>query len=67
VASRSLDVLSWRRGAGPAGARPLDPHMSAKVRDTVENHWLLRAGKTAVNGVLHLAGVGDPLLLWAVR
>jgi SAM-dependent methyltransferase len=67
VSARSLDVLSWRRGTGPAGARPFDPEMSARVRDAVESHWALRAGKAAVNRILRLTDLGDSLLVWAVR
>jgi len=67
VASRSLDVLSWRRGTGPAGARPFDPQAAARVRDTVEGHGVLRAGKTTVNRILRLMGLGDSLLVWASR
>jgi SAM-dependent methyltransferase len=67
VRSRSLDVLSWRRGTYPPGGRVFDPHASAQLRDTVEASKLLRIGKTGINVMLGIAGVGDSLLAWANR
>jgi SAM-dependent methyltransferase len=67
VTSRSLDVLSWRRGAGPAGAREFDAQTAARLRDTVQAWPVLRFGKMAANGVLRIAGLGDSLLVWARR
>jgi SAM-dependent methyltransferase len=67
VKSRSLDVLSWRRGTRVTGGGVFDPHASAELRDTVEASKALRVGKTVVNAFLGLAGVGDSLLAWAQR
>jgi SAM-dependent methyltransferase len=67
VSSRSLDVLSWRRGAGPSGVAPFDPHASARLRDAVEASRVLKLGKAAVNWLLRMSGLGDSLLVWARR
>ena len=67
VRSRSLDVLSWRRGIYPARGDGFDPQASAQLRDTVETSNLLRIGKTGINLILGIAGVGDSLLVWAQR
>jgi SAM-dependent methyltransferase len=67
VTSRSLDVLSWRRGRGPAGVAPFDPHASARLRETVEDSSMLGLGRTAVNWLLRVSGLGDSLLAWARR
>ena len=67
VTSRTLDVLSWRRGPGPAGVTPFDPHASARLRDAVEGSRILRLGKSALNRVLRVSGLGDSLLVWARR
>lgn len=67
VTSRSLDVLSWRRGTGPAGARAFEPSASARLRDTVQGSTLLSLGKALVNSVLRVTKLGDSLLLWARR
>jgi SAM-dependent methyltransferase len=67
VKSRSLDVLSWRRGTCLAGGGAFDPHASAQLRDTVEASKLLRIGKMGINAILGIAGVGDSLLAWAQR
>jgi len=67
VSSRSLDVLSWRRGAGPAGVARFDPHASARLRDSVEASSVLRFGKVVVNLLLEMSGLGDSLLVWARR
>ncbi len=67
VTSRSLDVLSWRRGAGPAGARAFEPSASARLRDTVQGSTVLSFGKALVNSALRVTKLGDSLLLWARR
>jgi len=67
VTSRGLDVLSWRRGSGPIGVTPFDPYASARLRETVDNSWLLRLGKSVINGVLRVSGLGDSLLARAQR
>ena len=67
VTSRSLDVLSWRRGAGPAGVRAFDPSASARLRDTIQGSTVLSFGKTLVNSALRVTKLGDSLLLWAGR
>lgn len=67
VTSRSLDVLSWRRGAGPAGARAFEPSESARLRDTIQGSTVLRFGKALVNSALRVTNLGDSLLLWARR
>lgn len=67
VTSRSLDVLSWRRGAGPAGARAFEPHTSARLRDSIQGSAVLSFGKTVVNSALRLTKLGDSLFLWARR
>lgn len=67
VTSRSLDVLSWRRGAGPAGTCAFEPHTSARLRDTIQGSAVLSLGKAVVNGALRLTKLGDSLLLWARR
>jgi 2-polyprenyl-3-methyl-5-hydroxy-6-metoxy-1,4-benzoquinol methylase len=67
VTSRSLDILSWRRGSGPAGSVRFDPHASACLRETVEGSTILRLAKDALNGVLRLTGLGDSLIVWARR
>jgi SAM-dependent methyltransferase len=67
VTSRSLDVLSWRRGKGPAGARAFDPDTSAMVRERIESHRALRVGRLVVNRILQLTDLGDSLLVWARR
>jgi len=67
VRSRSLDVLSWRRSTHLADGGVFDPHASAQLRDTVEASKLLRIGKTGINAILRIAGVGDSLLAWAQR
>lgn len=67
VRSRSLDVLSWRRGPHLARGGAFDPHASAQLRDTVEASKLLRIGKTGINAILGMTGVGDSLLAWAHR
>jgi len=67
VTSRSLDILSWRQGSGPAGAREFDAHASARLRHTIEVSTVLRRGKMAANGVLRITGLGDSLLAWAGR
>jgi len=67
VTSRSLDILSWRRGTGPAGSVRFDPHASACLREMVEGATILRLAKGALNGVLRLTGLGDSLLVWARR
>lgn len=67
VKSRSLDLLSWRRGTGSAGVSPFDPYASARLRDTVQGSKLLRAGKATVNKILQITGLGDSLLTWAGR
>ena len=66
VRSRSLDILSWRR-AGASGAVCFDPCASAQLRETVEGSRSLRLGKTLINGVLRISGLGDTLLAWARR
>ena len=67
VTSRSLDILSWRRGAGPAGARAFEPSASARLRDTVQGSTVLGFGKAVVNSALRVTKLGDSLLLWARR
>jgi SAM-dependent methyltransferase len=67
VRARSLDLTSWRRGPGPAGAATFDPHASASLRDRVESSLLLRLAKQAVNAVLAVTALGDSLLVWARR
>jgi SAM-dependent methyltransferase len=67
VTSRSLDVLSWRRGIGPSGAARFDQHASARLRDAVEGSKVLRLGKALLNGVLQITNLGDSLLVWARR
>lgn len=67
VRSRSLDVLSWRCGIYATVGDGFDPQASAQLRDTVETSKLLRIGKTGINVVLGIAGVGDSLLVWAQR
>jgi SAM-dependent methyltransferase len=67
VTSRSLDVLSWRRGCGPMGIALFDPHASARLRDTVEDSRILRLGKSMVDAMLRASGLGDSLLAWARR
>jgi len=67
VRSRSLDVLSWRRGTGPVGARAFEPFASARLRDTVQGSTVLRFGKALVNSALRVTKLGDSLLLWARR
>jgi SAM-dependent methyltransferase len=67
VRPRSLDVLNWRLGTGPEGAARFDPHASARLRETVEGSRILRLGKTVVNAVLQVTGLGDSLLVWARR
>ena len=67
VTSRGLDVLSWRRGSGPAGVTPFDPYASARLRESVDNSSFLRLGKSAVNGLLRVSGLGDSLLARAQR
>jgi SAM-dependent methyltransferase len=67
VASRSLDVLNWRRGTGHAKSRPFDPQAAARLREAVEARMLLRLGKIVVNGALRITGLGDSLLAWARR
>lgn len=67
VSARSLDILSWRRGSGPAGARAYDPHRAASLRDTIEGSALLKFGKRAVYVVLNATRLGDNLLVWAQR
>jgi SAM-dependent methyltransferase len=65
--SRSLDLMSWGRGNGPADARAFDAHASARLRDTVQGSMVLRFGKTMVNYVLRAGNLGDSLLAWARR
>lgn len=67
VTSRSLDVLSWRRGTGPTGARAFEPHASARLRDAVQASTGLRFGKAVVDSALRLTKLGDSLLVWARR
>ncbi len=65
IASRSLDVTSWR----PFRKEPpqFNPQAAARLRDTVEGSRALRWGKTLINSVLHATGLGDTLLAWAER
>lgn len=67
VMSRSLDLMSWGRGNGPAGARAFDAHASARLRDTIQGSMVLSFGKTIVNCVLGTVNLGDSLLAWARR
>jgi 2-polyprenyl-3-methyl-5-hydroxy-6-metoxy-1,4-benzoquinol methylase len=69
VRSRTLDVSTWRRSVGtPAGAAPsFDPQASARLRDSVQSRPVLRAARESVNVLLGLTGLGDSLLVWAVR
>ena len=67
VRARALDLTSWRRGGGPAGAATFDPHASASLRDLVESSLPLRLAKQAVNAVLAVTTLGDSLLAWARR
>lgn len=67
VGSRSLDVLSWRRGATAGRSPAFDPHRSARLRDDVERSSWLRSLKEAAHGVLRATGLGDSLLAWAQR
>lgn len=67
VSSRSLDVLSWRRGSGPSGATRFDPEAAARLRDTVQASTVLRMGKALVNSLLAISNLGDSLLVWARR
>ena len=67
VTSRSLDVLSWRRGAGPGGARAFEPSASARLRDTIQGSTVLDFGKALVNSALRMTKLGDSLLVWARR
>jgi SAM-dependent methyltransferase len=67
VGTRSLDVLSWRRGRGPRGVSPFNQHAAAELRDTVEGSRILRFGKAVLNGVLQATGFGDSLVVWARR
>jgi SAM-dependent methyltransferase len=67
VKSRSLDVLSWRSGSGPARTTQFDPHASARLREAVETSKHLRLAKDLVNAALQITGFGDSLLAWARR
>lgn len=67
VTARSLDVLSWRRGTEPSGARAFDPCASARLRNTVQRSKMLSFGKALVNSALRVTKLGDSLLLWARR
>jgi hypothetical protein len=69
VRSRSLDISTWRESAakGRAGVASFDPHASARLRDSVQSHPLLRTAKESVNTMLGLTGCGDSLLVWARR
>jgi len=67
VTSRSLDVLSWRRGTGPSGARAFEPCVSARLRDTIQGSTVLNFAKALVNSTLRVTKLGDALLVWAQR
>lgn len=66
VASRTLDISTWRRS--PAGqVTRFDPQRAAALRDSVNSSFWLRSAKSALNAVLRLTGRGDSLLAWARR
>jgi len=63
--SAPCDVLSVAfPGAGPAGARPADAYKSVRIRHLVESLRTRRSGKTMVERILQLMGVGEPLVAW---
>jgi len=65
--SRLLDVLSWRRGTGPATSRPFDPQAAAALREDVDAKTLLRLGMVVVNGAFRFTELGDSLVALARR
>ncbi len=67
LSARSLDILSWRRGDGPAGSRPFDPHAAAHLRDSIQARPALRLVKSGLDTVLGWTRLGDTLLAWARR
>jgi len=65
IASRSLDVTTWRRcRQEPA---QFNPQAAAQLRDSVEGSRALRWSKTLINLALRATGLGDTLLAWAER
>jgi 2-polyprenyl-3-methyl-5-hydroxy-6-metoxy-1,4-benzoquinol methylase len=65
LATRGLDITSWRRGTHQ---RPVtfDPHRTAELRHRIEGSSSLRFIKDGVNRLLRVSGLGDTLLVWAV-
>mgnify|MGYP001613381998 CR=1 FL=1 len=65
IASRSLDVTTWRRASEERAQ--FNPQAAAQLRDTVEGSRALRWSKTLINLALRATGLGDTLLAWAER